>query len=572
MDVKADAATRDHEDIRAELTAAGAPFETVEVDVRGVRVRAWRNAPASLRAMVESSRAFAERDFLVYNDERVTYGEHFQRVAGLARHLVDEHGIRKGDRVAIAMRNFPEWPVAFFAAACAGAVVVPLNAWWSASELEFGLRDSGSTVLIADQERMDRLRDVLPGLGIAAVVARPAGPLPDGVRDLRDVPTAAELPEVELAPDDDATIFYTSGTTGTPKGAFGTHRNICGNVTSVGYAAARALLREGGSLADLAAAQEVPATALVAVPLFHGTGCHSVLLGAFHRGATLVLMHKWDAGTALDLIERERVTQFTGVPAMLMQLYTHPDFARRDLTSLANVGSGGAAAPPALVQRSTELLPGRAVSNGYGLTETSSMTTANRGLDYLAKPDSVGLPVAICDVEVVDPVTEQRLPAGEIGELRIKGANVIKAYWNRPEATADAITDGWLHSGDLARIDEEGFVYIVDRAKDMLIRGGENIYCAEVEAAIHEHPAVADCAVVGLPHDVLGEEVGVLVQVLAGTTLTGEELRAFLAGRIAKFKIPAHVWVQETDLPRNASGKILKRQIRTELIRAVAAD
>ncbi|MEU6265618.1 class I adenylate-forming enzyme family protein [Saccharopolyspora shandongensis] len=562
---------RNHADIRAELTAPGAPFETVEVDIRGVRVRAWRNAPASLRAMVESTRAFAERDFLVHGDERVTYREHFQQVAGLAGQLVDEHGIRKGDRVAIAMRNFPEWPVAFFAAACAGAVVVPLNAWWSASELEFGLRDSGAKVLIADQERMDRLRDVLPGLGIAAIVARPTGPLPAGSRDIRDVPAAAELPDVDLGPEDDATIFYTSGTTGTPKGAFGTHRNICGNVTSVGYAAARSLLRQGGSLADLAAAQAVPATALVAVPFFHGTGCHSVLLGAFHRGATLVLMHKWDADTALELIERERVTQFTGVPAMLAQLYAHAEFARRDLTSLTAVGTGGAAAPPALVQRSAALLPGAAPANGYGLTETSSMTTANRGLDYLTKPDSIGLAVAICDVEVVDPVTEQRLPADEIGELRIKGANVVKGYWNRPDATADAITDGWLRSGDLARIDEEGFVYIVDRAKDMLIRGGENVYCAEVEAVIHEHPAVADCAVIGIPHDILGEEVGVLVQVRVGTTLTAEALRAFLDGRIARFKIPAHVWVQEDELPRNASGKILKRQIRTELIRAVTA-
>jgi long-chain acyl-CoA synthetase len=556
---------RSHDEIRNELTAPGAPFETVDVPVRGIPVRAWRNAPPSLRAVVEHSRAFADRDFLVYGAERITYGEHFHRVAGLARELVDTYGVGKGDRVALAMRNFPEWPVAFFAAASAGAVVVPLNAWWSASELEFGLRDSGATVLIADQERVDRLRDVLPGLDVATLVARPAGPLPPGVRDLAEVPTAAVLPEVELGPEDDATIFYTSGTTGTPKGAFGTHRNICGNPVSLAYNAARAVLRAGGSLADLTAPQE-PGVNLVTVPFFHGTGCHSVLLGAVHGGHTLVLMHKWDPGVALELVERERVTRFTCVPSMLLQLYAHPDFGRRDLSSLVAFGTGGAPAPPALVQRSADLLPGRTPGNGYGLTETSSMTTGNSGTDYADRPDSVGLPVAICDIAVVDPATGDRLPDGEVGELWVAGANVVTGYWNRPDATAEAITDGWLHTGDLARIDDEGFVYIVDRAKDMLIRGGENVYCTEVEAAVHEHPAVAGCAVIGVPHDVLGEEVGAVVQLAPGTGVSAGELREFLSGRIVAFKIPAHVWLRDSELPRNAAGKILKAQLRAEVL------
>lgn len=304
---------------------------------------------------------------------------------------------------------------------------------------------------------------------------------------------------------------------------------------------------------------------LMAVPLFHATGCHSVLMGTFERGGTLILTYKWDPGLALELMEREQVTHFTGVPTMLTQLYTHPDFEKRDLSSLAVMASGGASAAPVLVQRTADLLPAAVPGNGYGLTETSSMTTSNRGADYIAHPDSVGPPVAICDVEVVDPVSREPLPLGEVGELRIKGANVVKGYWNRPDATNEAFIDGWFYSGDLARLDEEGFVYIVDRAKDMIIRGGENVYSAEVEAAIQQHPKVTDCAVIGVEHEVLGEEVGAVVQTQSGASLTADALHDFLSDRIARFKIPTRWEILEDELPRNAAGKLLKRQIKTHL-------
>lgn len=553
---------RSHENIQAALTAQGTPFETVEIERDGVPVRAWKNAPSSLRAMVESSRAFGDQDFLVYADERITYGEHFARVAGLARDLIDTYDITKGDRVAIAMRNYPEWVIAFFAAACAGAIVVPLNAWWTARELEFGLRDSGAKVLVADQERMDLLGSVLPELGIPSIVARPTKPLPENSRDIATFGTADELPPMELGPEDDATIFYTSGTTGTPKGALGTHRNICGNVVSQVYSGIRGMLREGLTLAEIEAAPVTPMVTMMAVPLFHATGCHTVLMGAVERGGTLVLMYKWDAGEALELIERERVTHFTGVPTMLTHLYNHPDFAQRDLSTLSVIASGGASAAPVLVERTTQLLPAAAPGNGYGLTETSSMTTSNRGIDYVAKPDSVGPPVAICEVEIVDPASREPLPTGEVGEIRIKGANIVKGYWNRPDATEEVFEDGWFYSGDLGRLDDEGFVYIVDRAKDMIIRGGENVYSAEVEAAIQKHPDVTDCAVIGVEHEVLGEEVSAVVQTKDGSSLTSEELSAFLADHIARFKIPTRWEILEKELPRNAAGKLLKLRIK----------
>ncbi|MET9259537.1 AMP-binding protein [Amycolatopsis sp. NPDC004079] len=547
-----------HDEVRSALTAPGAPFEMVEVEVRGLTLRAWRHSPPTLRAIVERMPVHARRTFLVHGGQRMAYGEAHKRIAGLAWALVRDQGIRKGDRVALAMRNMPEWPIAFLAAACAGAVVVPLNAWWERTELEFGLRDSGAKVLIADSERYSRLDG---GLTVPTFVARPTGPLPEGAVDLSAVGTADGLPAVSLEPEDGATIFYTSGTTGTPKGAFGTHRNICTNVISIGYAAARSQLREGRSLAEIAAPAP-PGVWLLGVPLFHVVGCHSVLLAAANAGGTLVLMRKWDPTVALELVERERITTFTGVPAMVAQLLAHPDFAEHDTASLTGLGTGGAAAPPVLAGRMHRRLPSTVPANGYGLTETSSMTTSNRGIDYLQRPDSVGQPVPVCELRIVDPSTGERLPNGEVGELRIRGVNVVAGYWNRPEATAAAITDGWLHSGDLARMDDDGFVYVVDRARDMLIRGGENIYCAEVESAIHEHPDVVAVAVIGIPDAMLGEQVGAVVQVGAGTALDTSALREFLCGRIAKFKIPAQVWVQETPLPRNAAGKIAKTVLR----------
>ncbi|MEV0402073.1 class I adenylate-forming enzyme family protein [Actinoallomurus sp. NPDC050550] len=558
---------KSQDDVRAELTAPGQLFELDEIEIRGVRTRVWKHAPPSLRSVLEITRFHGEAPFIVHEDERLTFEEHFRRAATFARRLVERYGVRKGDRVAIAMRNFPEWSVAFFGAAAVGAVVVPLNAWWTASELEYGLRDSGATLLVADKERADRLADALPGLGIPTIVVRAEGPPPPGTDAyeavLGEVTADVALPEVEIEPEDDATIFYTSGTTGRPKGALGTQRNITGNTFCLGYAMMAAGVQAGRSLEEVSAPQR--RVTLLNVPLFHATGCHAILVASAILGGTVVLMYKWDAERALQLIEREQVTGFGGVPTMAWEVLTSPEFDKYDTSSLVTVSYGGAPAPPALVEKIKELLPERVPNNGYGLTETSAVTAYNSGINYLTHPDSVGLPVPVVDVKVVDPVGEE-LPIGEVGELLVKGPNVIKGYWNRPGDTAQAFHDGWFHTGDLARVDAEGFIYIVDRAKDMLIRGGENVYCAEVEGAMYEHPAVADAAVIGVPHEVLGEEVGAVVRLQPGMTVTAEELRAFLGERIAAFKVPAHVWFREDELPRNPAGKILKTRLRAELI------
>jgi long-chain acyl-CoA synthetase len=289
------------------------------------------------------------------------------------------------------------------------------------------------------------------------------------------------------------------------------------------------------------------------------------LAGSTAVGHKLVMMYKWDPERALELIERERLSQFGGVPAMVWQVLESPSFRKRDLSSVISIGYGGAPAPPELVARIEQEFPKVAPSNGYGLTETSSVTTFNAAEDYLKKPDSVGVPVAVCEVRVVDEDGED-VPAGEIGELWIKGPNVVKGYWNDPEATAGAFTDGWLRSGDLGRVDEEGFVYIADRAKEMLIRGGENIYCVEVENALYSHPAVMDAAVIGLPHRVLGEEVGAVAQIGPGAEVTEAELKQHVAGQLAAFKVPVRIELRREPLPRNAGGKILKRQLKRELM------
>ncbi|MEV4581131.1 class I adenylate-forming enzyme family protein [Nonomuraea jabiensis] len=549
-----------HAQVVAQLTGPGQLFEIEEIGDTGIRT--WKHAPTHFRALLEMSRFHGEKVFLVYEDEHITFEDHFRRAATLANRLVEEYGVRKGDRVGVAMRNYPEWVVSLSAALAAGAIAVPLNAWWTEAELAYGVRDSGAKVLIADGERAVRLA----ATGVPLIVAR--GEVPEGARGFDDVlgEVAADvtLPAVELAPEDPATIFYTSGTTGSPKGALGSHRNLGQSPMTVAFGLMRAVAMAGK---DVAAAAGTRRVTLLTVPLFHVTGCFSALTTTMFAGGGLVLMYKWDPEQALRLIERERVTAMIGVPTNAWQLMSHPDFGKYDLSSLTTLGYGGAPAPPKLLERITRNLPNRAPSNGYGMTETTALAIGNGGADYHAKPDSIGLPSPVVDVRVVDPMGAE-LPPGEVGELCVRGPNVILGYWNKPEATAETFVQGWLHTGDLAKIDEEGFVYIVDRAKDMVIRGGENVYCAEVEAALFEHPAVDDAAVIGVPHDELGEEVGAVIRLAPGTTVATEDLQSFLKDRIAKFKIPAHIWFREGELPRNPGGKILKTHLRREILGA----
>ena len=567
----------------AQLTAPGAMFEMVRATVGDVEMNVWKHAPATLRDILEMSLRHATRDFLVYEDQHITFDQHYRIAATLAQRLVDL-GVVKGDRVAIAARNLPEWVSAFWGAMITGAVVVPLNAWWTSDELKYGLADSGTSVVFVDEERLERLRPMLDELVelttvlVLAEGASPHEPLDvhhDRVRIERfedflgAVDPCALVPDVPIESDDDATMFYTSGTTGRPKGAVGTHRNIVTNLMNLFFVGQRATLRFGRGDEQN---EELPNANLLNIPLFHATGCLAVMVVNTAAGGKLVMMHHFDAAQALALIESERLTMIGGVPTIVMQLLDHPDFARYNTSSVRSVSYGGAPAPPELVKRIRAAFPLAHAGNGYGLTETSAAIALNSGPDYLERPQSCGTAVPVCEVAIVpedfagDEPTSQ-LPRGPdvLGELWVKGPNVVRGYWGRPEETAQSFTKGWLHTGDVARIDEEGFIYIVDRAKDMIIRGGENVYSVMVEAALFEHPDIADCAVVGLAHRTLGEEVTAVIVLRPGRRLDAQELSRHVAHRMAKFAVPTRYFFRAEPLPRNPQGKILKRELRDSL-------
>lgn len=548
------------------MTSTADLFDVVEVDVRGVRTKVFTGAPASLRAVWEASAAHGGADYLVYGEERLTFADAHRLVDSLAERLTSHHGVGQGDRVAIAMRNYPEFAVAFWAVVAVGAVAVPLNAWWTGPELAYGLSDSGSVALVVDDERLERIAPRLDETRVRGVItvrtdrspgARPGmtvEPFADAVaREASGLP----VPAGEIAADDDAAIMYTSGTTGRPKGAVQTHRNFVAHMMNALHrAAAAAAPPEPG------VTPPSPAT-LLTFPLFHVGGLQSFLLPYTATGGKVVLMYRWNAAEALELIQREGVNALAGVPTTVFELLELARSRGTDLSTVAGVASGATLVPPELVRRIDDQLAHRAApANGYGLTETSGAAIANSGADYLARPDSVGRPISpVMEVRVVGPEGDD-LPTGTVGEIWIKGPTVVRGYFGLEDETARSFTDGWFHTGDLGRLDAEGFLYVVDRLKDVVIRGGENIYAAEVEAAIYEHPDVVEAAIVGLPHERLGEEVGAVVRVRAGSTLGEDELRAHVGERLAAFKVPTRVWLREDELPRNATGKVLKRELR----------
>lgn len=549
----------------AMLTAPGGKFEIETIDIRGVPTRVWKHAPPNLSWLIQAARAYGANVFTIYEDERVTYEANYRAVATLAVKM-REMGIGRGDRVAIAMRNLPEWPVIFFAAAAIGAIVVPLNAWWTAGELEYGINDSGARLLFVDDERHQRL--VEAGLKLPAVekliVAR-ASAARDGhasrLEDLIGTPhdyaalPDVDFPQITIAPDDDATIFYTSGTTGHPKGALGTHRNLMTNILSGGYGGARSLLRRGEAIPE-----PTPRTMLTVIPLFHVTACSASLMGVIATGSKMIFMRKWDAVRAMEIIESEKVNITGGVPTIAWQLIEHPDRDRFDLRSIESISYGGAPAAPDLVRRIHEdlaAMPGY----GWGMTETSATVTHFAGEEYLARPASSGPAVAVADLKIVDPETLEEMPTGEIGELWARGPMVAREYWGKPEETARTFVEGWVRSGDLAYLDQDRFLYVVDRLKDIIIRGGENIYCIEVESVLYDHPAVVDAAVFGVPHRSLGEVPVAMVHLTDTMQASEAELQQWVAARLAPFKVPTSICFRDSMLPRNANGKILKAEL-----------
>ncbi|MCM8731615.1 class I adenylate-forming enzyme family protein [Hephaestia sp. GCM10023244] len=551
------------------LTAPGAPFEMAEIDALGRSVRSYVRTPPNLRAVFDASRNFGDRDLIVYEGERLSFDAHWRAATAFGRALSEDFGVRKGDRVAIGMRNYPEWSICAWGALAIGAVVVPLNAWESHTTLSLLLEDCGAQIAIVDGERFERLHHAQPG-AVPLIVARDDAPpgavalasiigIPENYAALPEAP----LPDPALAPDDLATIFYTSGTTGRPKGAMGTHRNILTNLLNTGFRAMRAAVRRGEPVP--AGASTTPRRTLLPMPFFHVTGFHSTLLPAMANGSTIYLMFKWDTARALEIIARERINGLNLVPTLAWQLSDAIRTGTVDTTSVDTVGYGGAAAAPELAQRMREAFPNGYPGQGYGATETSSLVAANSHEDMMARPGSVGPPVPCCDIRIVDTAGHD-VPTGEDGELWVRGANIVAGYWNMPEATAECFADGWYRTGDIARRDAEGFITILDRVKDMLIRGGENIYCVEIEECLASHADVAEVAVFGMPERVLGEVVGAAIRLREGATADREALAEHVRARLAAHKAPVVIDFHATPLPRNAAGKLLKRELKAALL------
>jgi long-chain acyl-CoA synthetase len=551
-----------YEEAVAQVTAPGEDLELVPWSRSdGATYTVFRHAPAHLRELYDATRAYGDRTFLVYGDERLSYVETLAAADAFAAALVGL-GVGKGDRVAIAMRNHPEWVVAFIAITSIGAISVSMNAWWQQQETAYALENCGATVLVGDEDRVLRARAAAQRLGCRLVTVRTEAAIEGAVRWEDVVVPGSPRPDASIEPDEDATILYTSGTTGRAKGAVSTHRAVTNALVAFdAIDRVKGLMRP--PVEDVTPAEE-PAVLLV-VPLFHVTGCIGVLLSCMIAGYRIVIMDKWDPEQALGLIERERIVAFVGVPSQSYDLLQHPDFGRYDTSSLVSVGGGGAAPPPSLIKQIDAEFASAAPGFTYGMTETNAVGPSISGPDALTRPKSIGRVPPGMQVEIHDPSTLQQCPTGDRGEIWMRGPSLVRGYWADPQATSATFVDGWLRTGDIGHVDEDGYIYVDDRLKDMVLRGGENVYCAEVEAAIYEHGSVHEAAVFGVPHERLGEEVAAVVVAREGHTLTAGEMQDFLKDRLAAFKVPTQLQVRSEPLPRSASGKFLKRHLREEL-------
>ena len=561
-------------EVRAQLTGPGGMFEVVTEDVAGRPMQVYAQRMGSLREIVQAAMTRGdESTFLVHGDRSYGFRSFVTEANGVARALAADYGIGPGDRVAVLSQNNPEWCLAFWGTVSTGAVLVGLNGWWKADEILYGLQDSGSSVLVADRKRFERIADRLdeaPDLAHVFLVDAAPDDFPEAggsvklhrFDELTGSPTE-RFPDMPIAEDDAAVIFYTSGTTGKAKGAISTHRSMIANLQNTLFSTV------SGAMANPSAGSPLgggPTVSLLTSPLFHVSGCHSGLVVGMLAGIKIVIPDgRFEPAEALRLIEDHGVTVWATVPTMVWRVCEHPGRHDYDTSTVTTVAFGGSPSADELQRRVADTFPNvRSTSNAYGLTETSSVATVISGADAKRKPHSVGPPVPTVEVRIVDPLN-QPLAQGETGEVCIRGPILMKGYWNKPEATAESIdAEGWLHTGDIGHLDDEGFLTITDRKKDMIIRGGENIYCVEIENRLVDHPAVADAAVIGVPHASLGEEVKAVVQVEPGESITDDDVRAWVGAELADFKVPAHVEIRTEPLPRNASGKLLKNVLRGE--------
>jgi acyl-CoA synthetase (AMP-forming)/AMP-acid ligase II len=545
-----------HNQVEAELLGPG-PFEIREEPVLGEPCPVFVQRQTSLREILEASRGFGDAPYLVYEDRRISFADHARRVASVAAALRDRFGVRPGDRVAILAANRPEWVIAWWAAVSLGAIAVGMNGWWVADEILFGLDDSEPRVLIGDRRRLERIG--------SQSVRVPIVEMETDFAKLEQHDPGAALPSNPIAEDDAACILYTSGTTGRPKGAVNTHRNVLAlqrlqmwhGLRLLKIALAKA---QAPAPAAPSAAPPAPNCTLLTSPLFHLSGLYTGAVTLLANGVKAVMLPgRFDPVRAMETIARERVTTWGPMGTLAHRVMNHPDVGRYDLSSIRQVGSGGAPISPELLRQMREVFPNAraSIGLGYGLTECTGMATVNFADELEARPTSVGRSLPTLRVEIRDE-DGRPLPDGAEGEIWIRGPLVMREYWRRPEATAETLVAGrWLRTGDVGRL-EAGHLYVNSRARDLILRGAENVYPAEIEQRLETHPDVAEAAVIGVEHPELGQEVKAIVVPRDGARLDPEVLRAFVAERLAYYKVPAHWEVRAEPLPRNATGKVLK--------------
>ena len=556
-------------EIVAAHKAPQADLATHREIIGGIEYDVFTKAPPNLYELYRKGLQGADETFLVYQEDRYTFAETLDRAARMGRILINNYRIVSGDRIAICARNSPEWCIAYMAITMVGAIVVPMNSWWKGSEINYGLSDSGSKMAIVDQARFNEIEPFINSLQLDIIIIKPekSVPFPEFNTVIENVPplTNEEVSELNVKPEDHSTIMYTSGSTGHPKGVLSTHRNIINALYTWRF------VKEINEILRPELVEKNPKNqpALLAnVPLFHVTGSHAQFLASFVYLRKFVMMYKWDATDALQLIEKEKISVFHGVPTMTWEIMQSEKFRETDLSSLRGVQSGGAPRPPEHLKMMLEMFPSKAIPGlGYGLTETNAIGAIISGKFYEAKPHSTGRPTPPVSAVKITDDDGKELGPNKVGEICIKGPSVMKGYWNMPEATAAVLKDGWFATGDLGMLDDLGFLVILDRAKDIVIRGGENIGCAEVEYAIAEHPAVNEVSVFGIPDERLGEVPYATVMLKPKSELSIDELVQFLRQRIAAFKVPQHIEFQYEQLPRIASGKIAKKELKESVIK-----
>lgn len=546
------------------LTEVKKQFEVVEKEIDGVKYPFFKNLPKNLNELYQIGQQFHDKSFLVHHGKSLSYQDVLDQMGNLAHILVNRFGIKKGDRVALAMRNLPEWCVAFMAITSVGGIVVAMNSWWKTEELLYAINSTTPILLIVDSKRLEYLKGDIAATNIQTIVVRPEGPLPDGVipyDTLLDdhVNLAEKLPEVRQ--EDDAVIFFTSGSTGFPKAALSNHRMLLTTIFSWALVGKTVETIEGNKN-ELVAQRSI----LVSLPLFHVTACYNLFLLSIVIGRKLVFLDKWDVDIAMQTIEREKITHFVGVPTMTYELLNAESRSHYNLSSLWEMGGGGAARPASQVHELYDefKIP---ISIGYGMTETNALGSLNGGESYQHKPGSVGRATApMVSIKIVDE-NDIQLGTNERGEIFVKSAANIKCYWNDEQASRELLRQGWVATGDIGYLDKEGYLYIVDRKKNIIIRGGENISSLEVEATIITHPAVKETAVFGVPDSRLGEIIIAVIAIHSGAELTAGLLKKYMAQKLADFKIPQDIQIVKTLLPRGATGKIDKMLITKKYLK-----